>query len=296
MNIEQYLISQKERVDAALSKYLHSNGDCPVELCRAMEYSLKAGGKRVRPILAIAAAQAVGGALEPVLPVACALEFIHTFSLIHDDLPAMDNDDLRRGKPTNHKVFGDGMAVLAGDGLLSEAFHLLCHPDVASQVTPKIILDVIQEIALATGAAGMVGGQALDLKAEGISLTPKALERVHHYKTGRLIIVSVVSGARVGGASAAQLESLKIYGEKIGLAFQIADDILNVEGSTKEMGKSAGSDQNRQKATYPKILGLEASKQKAKELVSQAIQALEGFETQADPLREIANYIIARKN
>ncbi|MDO8526381.1 MAG: polyprenyl synthetase family protein [Deltaproteobacteria bacterium] len=296
MNIENYLSEQKLRIDQALSKYLKANSDCPPGLYKAMQYSLEAGGKRIRPILALAAAQAVGGSLEPVLPVACALEMIHTFSLIHDDLPSMDNDDLRRGVPTNHKVFGEAMAVLAGDGLLSEAFHLLCHADVSRQIPPATLIDVIRDIAFATGPGGMVGGQALDLEAEGKNLNAKDLETVHRYKTGRLITISVTSGAKIAGASSSQQELLKVYGEKIGLAFQIADDILNVEGTKEAMGKSVGSDQTNQKSTYPKVLGMEASKKMAKELIDQATLLLKDFGAPADPLCEIAQYIVLRKN
>ncbi len=215
---------------------------------------------------------------------------IHTFSLIHDDLPAMDNDDLRRGVPTNHKVFGEGLAILAGDGLLAEAFYLL------AQSKHEKTLEVIRDIAEAAGPAGMVGGQVLDLQGEGADLQPDDLERIHRYKTGRLIAVAVTSGAKIGGAAPAQLGALKVYGEKIGLAFQIADDILNVEGSKADLGKSTGSDAQKKKATYPGLLGLEVSKQKAAALMEEAVAALRIFDEKADPLRELACYIVRRSN
>ncbi|OGQ46516.1 MAG: polyprenyl synthetase [Deltaproteobacteria bacterium RIFCSPLOWO2_02_FULL_46_8] len=296
MNIEQYLNNQKIVVDKALFAFLAENKEFPPKLEEAIEYSLKAGGKRIRPILALAAAQAVGGAIEPVLPLACAMEMIHTFSLIHDDLPAMDNDDFRRGKPTNHKVYGEGVAILAGDALLSEAFYLLCHPNIVRQISPNVLIDVIRDVAHATGRSGMVGGQILDLEGEGKKSDADALEKIHHYKTGCLITTSITSGAKIAGANGAQLEALKIYGEKVGLAFQIADDILNVEGTKENLGKSVGSDQQHNKSTYPSLFGLTVSKKMAQDLAEQAVSVLEIFDAKADPLRGIAQYIVSRKN
>lgn len=287
MNIESYLKTNREKVNEALERWLSAQPDWPPRLKEAIGYSLKAGGKRVRSILAMAACEACGGDAAAVMPVALSLEMIHTFSLIHDDLPAMDNDDLRRGQATNHKVFGEGMAILAGDGLLSEAFFLL------GQLKNS---EVLCDIALAIGPAGMIGGQVLDLQGEGASLNADDLEKIHRYKTGRLITVSVTSGAKVAGATSSQLESLKAYAERIGLAFQIADDILNVEGSVGAMGKAKGSDQNKKKATYPAILGLEASKKKAAALVDEAIGYLKMFDECAEVLRELARYIICRTN
>lgn len=288
MNIETYLQSRKAEVDQALENYFSLRNDWPPRLKEAILYSLKAGGKRIRPILAIAACEACGGTAKAAMPAALALEMIHTFSLIHDDLPAMDNDDLRRGLPTNHKVFGEGIAVLAGDGLLSEAFYLL------AQAMNN--LEVLRDIALATGPAGMVGGQVLDLEGEGVALNLERLEKIHRYKTGRLITVSVTSGAKIAGAKPAELEALKAYGERIGLAFQIADDILNIEGSKENMGKSIGSDQDNQKSTYPALLGLEVSKTKARELVEEAVSFLKPFGVKSEVLSAIANYIVLRKN
>lgn len=295
MKLHKFLADNKEKVDKALGDWFSRSHEIPATLRKAMEYSLEAGGKRIRPILAIASCEAVGGDVALALPVGCALECIHTFSLIHDDLPAMDNDDLRRGKPTNHKVFGEGMAVLAGDGLFAEALYFLSK-SLRGKIAPEILLDIFEELLCATGARGMVGGQALDLEGEGKALSEKDLEGVHLHKTGRLIRASIVSGARVAGAGAKELSALQSYSEKIGLAFQIADDVLNVEGSSENQGKSVGSDQSNQKATYPKILGLEASKKKARHLVDAAVNDLSIFDERAWALREIAQYIVERQS
>lgn len=287
MNFESYLTERRHLVNQALSRYLDFPSETPGRLKEAIQYSLEAGGKRIRPILAIAACEACDGSAEKVMPVACALEMIHTFSLIHDDLPAMDNDDLRRGRPTNHKIFGEGMAILAGDGLLAQAFWLLARQ--------KIPNEVMEEIALGTGPGGMVGGQVLDLQAEGKELRPEDLEVVHRLKTGRLIAASVTSGARMANAAPEQLKALQKYGRAVGLAFQIADDILNVEGSPVKTGKQkTGSDHARRKATYPGRLGLEASKTEARRLADEAASSLKNFDQKADPLHGIAQYIIAR--
>lgn len=288
MNITAYLQTKRDQVNQALAKYLEPSTECPPRLAEAIQYSMKAGGKRIRPILTIAACEACGGETEAALPAACALEMIHTFSLIHDDLPAMDNDDLRRGQPTNHKVFGEGLAILAGDGLLTHAIWILAKA--------KVSLEVIKDIAWATGPSGMVGGQVLDLEGEGRLLAIAELEKVHRYKTGRLITVAVTSGAKLAKCPPVQLEGLKTYGERIGLAFQITDDILNVEGSQDQMGKSAGSDQKKRKATYPGVLGLTASRKRAEQLVSEAIAALTLFDEKAWALREVAKFIISRSN
>jgi geranylgeranyl diphosphate synthase type II len=267
-----------------------------------MRYSLSAGGKRLRPILVLAAAEAVGGRSSPaLLAVAASLELIHTYSLIHDDLPAMDNDDVRRGRPTSHKVFGDALAILAGDGLLTLAFELLTRPDVAGAVPSRRLVRVIQEIAVAAGYQGMVGGQLLDLQAEGsgapraVSIDEAGLERIHRRKTGALIRASVRAGGLVGGARATALAALSRYGERIGLAFQIMDDILDVEGTTAELGKAVHSDRSKGKATYPSLLGLDASKKKLAEAVEEAVGSLAAFDGAADPLRAIARYIASRR-
>jgi geranylgeranyl diphosphate synthase type II len=254
-----------------------------------------AGGKRVRPVLMLAACETVGGDLNQALPAACAMEMIHTYSLIHDDLPAMDDDDFRRGNPTNHKVYGEATAILAGDALLTEAFILLAgdqeHGDAAAR------LRVIHEIATASGSRGMVGGQVVDMESEGKGEIDLAtLSYIHTHKTGALIRASVRAGAILGGATEQSLAALTHYGEAIGLAFQIADDILDVEGTTEELGKDAGSDQARGKATYPALVGLEASKARAQELVQMALDALSIFDQRAEPLRAIASYIVKRKS
>ncbi|MDO8494341.1 MAG: polyprenyl synthetase family protein [Deltaproteobacteria bacterium] len=296
MDIQAYLATQKEKIDRALTTTFQTCADIPPVLREAMEYSLKAGGKRVRPVLVLASAAVYKAPEEKIMPVALAMELIHTFSLIHDDLPAMDNDDLRRGQPTSHKVFGEGKAILAGDGMLSHAFFLLARLGKKGGVYPTLLLEVIEDIAKATGAEGMVGGQVLDLQGEGADLNEEGLRKIHRYKTGALITASVISGAKLAGAGKKDLEHLKVYGDKIGLAFQIADDVLNVEGTTKELGKKAGSDASLQKTTYPSVCGLEESKKKARQLVEEAVKSLETFDSKAGSLREIARYIIQRKS
>lgn len=296
MDIPFYLKSQKAKIDAAMALYLSDFGEPPATLLKAMRYSLEAGGKRVRPILVLAACEAVGGDALVAMPIACAMEYIHTFSLVHDDLPCMDDDRLRRGQPTNHMIFGEGRAVLAGDGLLSDAFCLATHPDMVAKVDASVLLDVIYDIAFATGPRGMVGGQELDLDGEGKSLSLSEMERVHRLKTGALITAAVTVGAKIGGALPKQLEALRIYGEKIGLTFQIADDILNVEGTAEEQGKSIGSDADNNKSTYVTVLGLEKAKLKAKQLTEEALAALSSFDDKALPLRSLARYIIERRS
>lgn len=294
MHIKAYLATQKEEIDRSLLGLIQNGKSYPELLKKSMLYSLEAGGKRIRPILALAACEAVGGRAERAMPAALALEMIHTFSLVHDDLPAMDNDTLRRGKPTNHKVFGEGVAILAGDGLLAEAFYLLVKEGLVLGLGAEMLLEVVQDIAEATGPRGMVGGQILDLEGEEATLGEKDLEKIHRYKTGRLIAISVTSGAKLGGGSEEEVAWLQTYGEKIGLAFQIADDVLNVEGDAEKVGKSVGSDDKNRKSTYPKILGLEASKGKAAELVQEAIRLLKPFGKSGEPLAAVAEYIVER--
>jgi geranylgeranyl diphosphate synthase type II len=245
----------------------------------------------------LAACEAVGGACEQAMPAACAMEMIHTYSLIHDDLPAMDNDDFRRGRPTNHKVFGEAIAILAGDGLLTEAFKLMANPAFSAGADPAVRVAVISEIATCAGSYGMVGGQVVDMESEGhLEMDLPTVQYIHTHKTGALIKASVVAGALLGGADEAQLAAIRRYGEAAGLAFQIADDILDIEGTTEEIGKDAGSDEARGKATYPAVMGLAAAKQEAKSMMDEALHALSIFGTEADPLREIARYIVERKN
>jgi len=291
--LETYLAERRALIDTALERFLSVGGDDPEIIRQAVRYSLLAGGKRLRPILCMAAAEAVGGHGQDFLSCACALEMIHTYSLIHDDLPAMDNDDYRRGMPTNHRVFGEGIAILAGDALLTEAFHLLSSPEFTRDNGEKH-LQVINLIARAAGAAGMVGGQAMDLQGEGKSVDLNTLDVMHRRKTGAMLTVSVVSGAILAGATAAQIELFSRYGQDIGLAFQIADDILNVTGDSALMGKGTGSDISRGKTTFPALTGLEASRYRLTELVEGATAHLAGFDDRADPLRWIARYIMER--
>jgi geranylgeranyl diphosphate synthase, type II len=294
MDIKAYLAEKKSLVEKALEQQMPPSADLLVDHVEAMRYSLFAGGKRVRPILCIAAAEALNGIPGPLMPIACAFECIHTYSLIHDDLPAMDNDDLRRGKPTSHKVFGEAGAILAGDGLLTYAFELLSDPALKSHIENRQLLRIINIVARAAGSFGMVGGQALDLAAEGKQVDFEALREIHSRKTGALITAAVQAGAVIGGANDEQFAALTAYGEKIGLAFQIVDDLLNVVGTAEELGKAAGSDAHRQKATYPAFFGLDATRARAENVVREAIDSLSTFNAQADPLRELARYIYIR--
>lgn len=297
MDLKEYLKEQCAHVDAALDKYLPKETELPHILHKAMRYSVFAGGKRVRPILMLAACQAVGGDTERAIPAACAMEMIHTYSLIHDDLPAMDDDDFRRGNPTNHKVFGEAIAILAGDALLTGAFKLISDPCFAKRCDPAAQLAVIHEIATCAGSQGMVGGQVVDMESEGNQeIDLPTVQYIHTHKTGALIKASVKAGAILGGADEKKLAAITRYGEAAGLAFQIADDILDIEGTTEEIGKDAGSDEARGKATYPAVMGLAAAKQEARAMMDEALGALDIFGVEADPLREIAMYIVKRKN
>ena len=295
MELRIYLNEKRAIVEEALNRFSPRPEGPATDVVEAMRYSLFAGGKRLRPILCMAGASAVGGDESNALPVACALELIHTYSLIHDDLPAMDDDDLRRGKPTCHKVFGDAVAVLAGDGLLTEAFHLMGRGDVSGHVSPPVLLEAITMIASAAGYQGMVGGQVVDIQSAGKGVDASLVEFIHTHKTGALITASVASGALIGGGTAGQVASIKSYGQKIGLAFQIADDILDIEGDTRTLGKGVGNDARKKKITFPSILGLEKSKETQQSLIKDAVDLLESFDHRADPLREIAFYIIERK-
>jgi len=297
MDLKAYLKEKITQVDAALEQYLPQEEERPQNLHKAMRYSIFAGGKRVRPILLLAACEAVGGAIDRAMPAACAMEMIHTYSLIHDDLPAMDDDDFRRGRPTNHKVFGEAIAILAGDGLLTEAFKLMASPALSAGADPAARIAVISEIATCAGSYGMVGGQVVDMESEGqLEMDLPTVQYIHTHKTGALIKASVVAGALLGGADEQQLAAIRRYGEAAGLAFQIADDILDIEGTTEEIGKDAGSDEARGKVTYPAVMGLAAAKQEAQAMMDEALHALSIFGTEADPLREIARYIVERKN
>ena len=291
-DLKQYLERYRLIVDKTLETALPGNEGPEARVVEAMRYSLFAGGKRLRPILCLAAAEAVGDKLEAAMPAACALEMIHTYSLIHDDLPAMDDDDLRRGKPTSHVVFGEAIAILAGDALLTEAFVLLSDYNV---LLAKRSLKLIGVIARAASYRGMVGGQVVDMLSQNKPADLETVQQMHSRKTAALISAAAESGALAGGGTDNQVEALAEYGRAIGLAFQIADDILDIEGSTEVLGKTAGSDVARGKVTYPAAVGLEGSRQAAQTLVNEALAALERFDNKAEPLRALANYIIARK-
>jgi len=294
MNIEDYLRNQKAVIDRKLEEYLPEETAYPPKIHQAMRYSLFPGGKRIRSILCLAACEAVGGKPEPALPVACAMELVHTYSLIHDDLPAMDNDDLRRGKPTSHKAFGEAIAILAGDALLTLVYYVLSHHTRKAGADAQIVLQVIEEISQASGTMGMIGGQVVDLESEDKEIEFPQLEYIHTHKTGALIRCAVVCGAIMGGASGDQMTGLRLYGEIIGLAFQIVDDILDIRGEQSKLGKSIGSDLAQKKATYPAHLGLTESMNRARNLLESAISKLAGFDSKADPLREIARFIVQR--
>lgn len=285
MDAEAFLEAKGARVDAALESHFAAWGEAPPALIAAMRYSLFAGGKRLRPALALGAAELVCGEDAVALPAACALEMIHTYSLIHDDLPCMDDDDYRRGRLTAHKVYGEAQAILAGDALLTMAFDVLAS---AGNVA------VVREIAQAAGVMGMAGGQWLDLAAEGTTPSLEELRRIHSCKTGALIRVSVRSGALLAGADAVQLAALSRYGEQLGLAFQIADDILDVTGDPAAMGKATGADRAAHKATYPAILGLARARELAREAMEEAAAAVEGFGAAGEAFRNLAAYVVQR--
>jgi len=291
---KKYLGECKEFVDQSIPQFLPEKNGYSQSIHESMHYSLFAGGKRLRPSLLIAAAEAVGGNRNDVLPFAVAVEFLHTYTLIHDDLPALDDDSLRRGKPTNHKVFGEAIAILAGDALLTEAFVLMTNPHLMDAISHKNILRTSQEIAKAMSSTGVIGGQVVDLESEGKEIDAATLEYIHIYKTGFFFKACVRAGAILSSASNAQLGALSRYGAHIGLAFQIIDDILDIVGDKKELGKDIGSDIDKDKATYPALFGLEDSKKKAESLVDEALECLEEFDERADPLREIARFFVQR--
>lgn len=295
-SLDRYLRDRKERVDRALDGFLPGEGRYPEPIFQSVRYSMFAGGKRLRPVLVIAAAEICGAGAEDVLPVACAIEMIHTYSLIHDDLPAMDDDDFRRGKPTNHRVFGEALAILAGDALLTEAFRLMTDRRAMKGIPPERLLAVSGEVAEAAGFSGMIAGQTVDIASEGKPPDKETLEFIHSRKTERMITVSLRAGAILAGAGAEALEALTGYGRRIGLAFQISDDILNVEGTVETLGKGTGSDAARKKMTYPALYGLEASKEKARVLAGEAVRCLDCFGREAQPLRSLAGYIVERNH
>lgn len=296
-DLKAYLAEKRRYVDDALERFFPASTGLEKTVVEAARYSLFAGGKRLRPILCLAAADVVGGSPEVVVPAACALEMVHTYSLIHDDLPAMDNDDFRRGRPTNHRVYGEGVAILAGDLLLTEAFGLLASPlgtdDVAAPADRR--LQAVAILARASGAQGMIGGQVIDLESETRDVDLATVEYMHIRKTGALICASLEMGAVLAGAPPHSIEALGRYGRHLGLAFQITDDLLDVEGDPDVMGKSAGSDAAKNKKTYPALLGVARTKEMAREHVERAVEALERFDHKADPLRAIARYLLDRR-
>ena len=296
MDIHAYLDQQRQRVDQFLEQSLPDTLRDPEKLYESMRHSLLGGGKRVRPILTIAAAQAMGYDNDDMLPFAASLELVHTYSLIHDDLPTMDDDDYRRGRLTNHKVFGDGMAILAGDALLTMAFELCSQNEGDHGQTADQQLAIVRELAFGSGHQGMVGGQVMDIQAENQEVDLAHLQTIHSHKTGQLIRAAVRIGGIIGGASSAQLQSLTGYAEDIGLAFQIADDVLNRVGTREELGKDAGTDEKRGKKTYPSFFGIDGARQLGNECVERAVNRLESFDHQADPLRHMAAYIMMRRN
>ncbi len=296
-DLKAYLASQSSRINQALAAVLKTSGK-PDRLLEAMSYALMAGGKRIRPVLCLAAAETVDGDLQEVMPAACALEMVHTYSLIHDDLPAMDDDDMRRGQPTCHKAFDEATAILAGDALLTLAFQVLSSMagDDYNQQQASKWLRVIQLISRAAGYCGMIQGQMLDMASERKKLALTELKSMHRLKTGALIEASVCCGAELVGVNSAQIHMLESYAQNIGLAFQVTDDILNVEGDPEIMGKAVGTDERRRKTTYPALLGLAESKEFAAQLVKDALRSLDAFDRKADPLRAIARYIGERNH
>jgi geranylgeranyl diphosphate synthase, type II len=291
-DLDAYLSSKRRQINATLdSMFSHTSR----KIVKAMKHSLMAGGKRVRPILCLAAVEAVGGDARDALRTACAIEMIHTYSLIHDDLPAMDDDELRRGQPTCHAAFDEATAILAGDALLTMAFESLSCAESTRENQARDLIHVIHTLSAAAGYQGMIEGQMQDMAAEGEPLALKDIEQMHALKTGALIEASVVAGAILGKGNDFQVQQLKIYAKNIGLAFQVTDDILNVEGDPEIMGKNTGSDRIHLKSTYPLVLGMDQSKKFAGKLVTNALKALESFDTKAHSLRAIANYIIDRK-
>jgi geranylgeranyl diphosphate synthase, type II len=295
-DLEAYLQERRRLVDAALDGFLPSEDTRPPSVHRAMRYSVLAGGKRLRPILVIAGAEVVGASPSAVMPTACAMELIHTYSLIHDDLPSMDDDDYRRGRLTNHKVFGDAIAILAGDALLTYAFQLVAQNAAVPGVDPKVVCDVVAEIAEAAGTVGMVGGQVVDIESEGKTITAEELEYIHVHKTAALLRASLSVGARLGGADAAALAAVADAGQSLGLAFQIVDDILDVEGNLETLGKTAGSDERKQKVTYPALHGIEASRREARRLIERTKSRLGVFGARSAPLCALADFVVERKS
>jgi len=294
-DLDTWIAERRRRIEEALERALPSEDAPPPTVHRAMRYSVLAGGKRLRPLLVIAGAEAVGGTAALVMPTACALELIHTYSLIHDDLPAMDDDDYRRGRLTNHKVFGEAMAILAGDALLTLAFRLIADNG-ALVFDPRVLRDVLTTIADAAGTPGMVGGQVVDIESEGKTISAEMLDYIHMHKTAALIRAALVVGAILAGGGEGAVAAIRSAGETLGLAFQIVDDILDVEGSLAELGKTAGSDERKKKVTYPAYHGLDASRAKARALIEDAKRELAFLGPPAEPIRALADFIHLRRS
>lgn len=294
-SIGSYLARRAEEVNVWLDRLVPAETIPPVLLHRAMRYSLFAGGKRLRPTLLLAAGESLGAPAETLMPAACAVELIHTYSLVHDDLPAMDDDDLRRGRPTCHKVFGDAMAILAGDALLTLAFEVLAREDAAPNRERQV--RVIREIASAAGTVGaLIGGQVVDIDSEGKAIDSATLDYIHRSKTGAMIRASVVCGGILAGGADAEIKHLAAYGERIGLAFQIADDVLDVTSTSEQLGKTPGKDQASRKATYPAIHGLAASETRARQLVDEACEIISSLKHNTAVLKALASFIVVRSS
>jgi geranylgeranyl diphosphate synthase type II len=292
MELKRYLIARQKEVDRALGRFLPKESTQPATIHKAMRYSLFAGGKRLRPILCLAAAEACGGKVSMALPLACAIECIHTYSLVHDDLPSMDNDDLRRGRPTCHKVFGDGIAILAGDALLTIAFEIAAQTGGTKRYDLR---EIFREIAVAAGSRKLIAGQVADLEAEGRRINRKQLRYIHENKTAALLTTSVRLGAMAANASARQLAAITAFGGALGLAFQVIDDILDVTQTSEKLGKSAGKDVAAKKATYPAVIGLDKSRAEARRLTTEAHRALKSLGESATVLRALADYLLQRE-
>jgi geranylgeranyl diphosphate synthase, type II len=292
VDLKNYLRSRQKTIDRALDHYLPKENVRPVTIHKAMRYSLFAGGKRLRPILTLAAAEACGGRIDNALPLACAMECIHTYSLVHDDLPSMDNDDFRRGRPTCHNVFGDGIAVLAGDALLTIAFEIVSRAKPPHRYDPFTLL---REVAVAAGSRKLIAGQVADLEAEGKKVSLSDLRYIHQNKTAAILTASVCLGAMSANATAKELAAITKFGRALGLAFQVIDDILDVTQTSEKLGKSAGKDVAAQKATYPAVMGLSKSRAEAKRLTKEAHVALTIFGKKGDTLQDLANYLLERE-
>src|SRR4051794_13623151 len=292
MDLKRYLVARQKEVDRGLDRFLPKESVAPATIHKAMRYSLFAGGKRLRPILCLAAAEACGGRSAVAIPYACAVECIHTYSLIYDDLPSMDNDDLRRGRPTCHKVFGDAIAILAGDALLTAAFEILTR---AKPVSRYDLREILREMTVAAGSRKLIAGQVADLEAEGRTLTREQVRSIHENKTAALLTTSVRLGAMAVNANPKQLAAVSAFGRALGLAFQVIDDILDVTQTSEKLGKSAGKDLAAKKATYPAVFGLQKSRAEARRLTTQAHRALESLGKNAGVLRALADYLLARE-